>query len=239
MRRVASAGYETLTAGECQEVVDFIESHGDDRAISLRLLEPSFRKVIYTRSEGLDWRPLVMSQLCTLGAQGGHVPPPRRQGKRATAVPSGNREAPRLRQRPASILEQSHGQESGLVLPTPRSPSLPLTPPRRSCKSRLGSVGSVIVSVVRHSCYVYEDDDDPVFRPTSGASSWSALGWFGAESRLLHHVRMILNLQDDRPVKRRMRREGHIFGSDHGRYPGSRNFEGGPEPVRPPRRLHP
>ena len=46
---------------------DFIEQNGDDRAISLRLLEPSFRKVIYARSEGLDWRPLVMTQLKTLG----------------------------------------------------------------------------------------------------------------------------------------------------------------------------
>ena len=33
----------------------------------MRLLEPSFRKVIYARSEGLDWRPLVLTQLRTLG----------------------------------------------------------------------------------------------------------------------------------------------------------------------------
>ena len=38
MRRVASAGFETLTHDDCQEVVDFIEENGDDRAISLRLL---------------------------------------------------------------------------------------------------------------------------------------------------------------------------------------------------------
>jgi hypothetical protein len=49
------------------EVVAFIEQNGDDRAVSLRLLEPSFRKVLYARSEGLDWRPLVMTQLKTLG----------------------------------------------------------------------------------------------------------------------------------------------------------------------------
>jgi hypothetical protein len=67
MRRVARAGYETLTPDDCLEVVDYIERNGDDRAISLRLLEPSFRKVIYARSEGLDWRPLVMTQLKTLG----------------------------------------------------------------------------------------------------------------------------------------------------------------------------
>jgi hypothetical protein len=67
MRRVACDGYETLCQDDCLEVVDFIETHGDDRAISLRLLEPSFRKVLYSRSEGLDWRPLVLTQLRTLG----------------------------------------------------------------------------------------------------------------------------------------------------------------------------
>ena len=67
MRSIASAGYETLTPDDCMEVVDFIEQNGDDRAISLRLLEPSFRKVLYARSEGLDWRPLVMTQLKSLG----------------------------------------------------------------------------------------------------------------------------------------------------------------------------
>lgn len=67
MRRIASTGYELLTPGKCLEVVDFIESNADDRAISLRPLEPSFRKVLYARSEGLDWRPLVLTQLRTLG----------------------------------------------------------------------------------------------------------------------------------------------------------------------------
>jgi hypothetical protein len=67
MQSIARTGYETLTPAECSEVVDFIEQNGDDRAISLRLLEPSFRKVLYARSEGLDWRPLVMTQLRTLG----------------------------------------------------------------------------------------------------------------------------------------------------------------------------
>jgi hypothetical protein len=67
MRRVAMAGYDSLTSDDCLAVVEFIEHYGDDRAISLRLLEPSFRKVIYARSEGLDWRPLVLTQLRTLG----------------------------------------------------------------------------------------------------------------------------------------------------------------------------
>ena len=67
MRSVARAGYETLIPDDCQDVVTFIEQYADDRAISLRLLEPSFRKVIYARSESLDWRPLVLNQLKSLG----------------------------------------------------------------------------------------------------------------------------------------------------------------------------
>ena len=67
MRSVASAGFETLNPDECQEVVTFIDQNADDRAISMRLLEPSFRKVLYARSECLDWRPLVLTQLQSLG----------------------------------------------------------------------------------------------------------------------------------------------------------------------------
>jgi hypothetical protein len=67
MRSIAAKGYETLSPAECAQVVDFIEGHADDRAVSLRLLEPSFRKVIYARTEGLDWRPLVATQLKSLG----------------------------------------------------------------------------------------------------------------------------------------------------------------------------
>ena len=67
MRSISKYGYETLRPDECQDVVTFIEQNADDRTISLRLLEPSFRKVIYARSEGLDWRPFVLTQLKTLG----------------------------------------------------------------------------------------------------------------------------------------------------------------------------
>ena len=67
MRSLAAKGYECLSPAECLEIVDFIKRHADDRALSLRLLEPSFRKVIYARQEGLDFRPLILSQLKTLG----------------------------------------------------------------------------------------------------------------------------------------------------------------------------
>jgi hypothetical protein len=67
MRSIARTGFETLTPDQCSEVMDFIEANADDRALSLRLLEPSFRKLIYARSEGLDWRALILTQLRTLG----------------------------------------------------------------------------------------------------------------------------------------------------------------------------
>jgi hypothetical protein len=67
MRSVARGGYGIVTSDDCLEVVEFIEANADERAISMRLLEPSFRKVIYARSEGLDWRPLVLTQLQSLG----------------------------------------------------------------------------------------------------------------------------------------------------------------------------
>ena len=52
---------------ECQEVVDFIAEFSASRELSLRLLEPSLRKVIYAREAGVDWRQLVASQLHEVG----------------------------------------------------------------------------------------------------------------------------------------------------------------------------
>ena len=49
------------------EVIDYIAVNSDDRQLSLRLLTPSLRKLLYARSEGIDWRPMVKSQLHSLG----------------------------------------------------------------------------------------------------------------------------------------------------------------------------
>ena len=46
----------------------------------------------------------------------------------------------------------------------------------------------MIVSIVGCSCYVYREPGDPVFRPNRSKLSWSAPGWYGAESRLLYNV---------------------------------------------------
>ena len=68
MRRLAAQGFEgKLTADECMEVVNFVAEFSATRELSLRLLEPSYRKVLYAREEGVDWRQLVASQLHEIG----------------------------------------------------------------------------------------------------------------------------------------------------------------------------
>ena len=84
----------------------------------------------------------------------------------------------------------------------------------------------MIVSIIGRSCYVYKQDSDPVFRPTSGDSSWSAPGWYGAESRLLHHVQKILNQRGYDLIKKRMWKDGHMFGTEHTQYLRSRDLRG-------------
>ena len=49
MRQLAAQGSEGLKPDECQEVVDFIADSRRPGNSALRLLEPSFRKVIYAR----------------------------------------------------------------------------------------------------------------------------------------------------------------------------------------------
>ena len=56
MRRLAVEGFEELPATQCIEVVDFISEFSATRELSLRLLEPSFRKVIYAQQAAIDWR---------------------------------------------------------------------------------------------------------------------------------------------------------------------------------------
>jgi hypothetical protein len=67
MRTVSAKGFHGLTIEDCNMVIDYIGDNCDDRQISMRLLGPSLRKLQYARSEGLDWRPLVKSQLQTIG----------------------------------------------------------------------------------------------------------------------------------------------------------------------------
>ncbi len=67
MRSVSANGFRGITPEECAMVIDFISDNSEDLQLSMRLLGPSLRKLVYARQEDLDWRPLVQSQLRTLG----------------------------------------------------------------------------------------------------------------------------------------------------------------------------
>jgi hypothetical protein len=67
MRCVSAAGFHNISSEDCSMVIDYIADNAEDHQLSMRLLTPSLRKLQYARSEGLDWRPLVKSQLRTLG----------------------------------------------------------------------------------------------------------------------------------------------------------------------------
>lgn len=67
MRCVASNGYRGITPNEASTIIDFIGENCQDREISMRLLGPSLRKYMYAREQAIDWRPMVESQLHTLG----------------------------------------------------------------------------------------------------------------------------------------------------------------------------
>ena len=83
----------------------------------------------------------------------------------------------------------------------------------------------MIVSIVGTTCYVYREPTDPKFRPNKSKSSWSPPGWYGAESRLLYAVMKILNDRDYSLIKKRMWRDGHMFGSEHSQYLRSRDIK--------------
>jgi hypothetical protein len=86
----------------------------------------------------------------------------------------------------------------------------------------------MIVTIIGSSCYVYRQPGDPVFRPNNGKSCWSAPGWYGAESRLLHHVKRILNQRGYDLIKKRMWKDGHMVGTEFTQYLRSRNVRGTP-----------
>jgi len=67
MRHLADRGYGSMTSQQCHDVVDFIEDSGGTRQLSMRLFEPSMRKVLYANEAEIDWRDLVRCQLDQMG----------------------------------------------------------------------------------------------------------------------------------------------------------------------------
>jgi hypothetical protein len=86
----------------------------------------------------------------------------------------------------------------------------------------------MIVTIVDRTCYVYRQHGDPVFCPNRSGSSWSPPGWYGAESRLLYRVKLILNARGYDLIKKRMWRDGHMVGTEHTQYLRSRRVRGKP-----------
>ncbi len=82
----------------------------------------------------------------------------------------------------------------------------------------------MIVSIVGHSCYVYREPGDPVLRPNRSRNSWSPPGWYTPESRLLYHAQKVLNRRGYGLLKKRMWRDGHMFGNEYTQYLRSRNL---------------
>ena len=83
----------------------------------------------------------------------------------------------------------------------------------------------MLVSIVGCSAYIYREPGDPLFRPNRSRHSWSPPGWYGAESRLLYNVQKALNRRGYDLLKKRMWRDGHMFGSDHTQYLRSHNIK--------------
>jgi hypothetical protein len=67
MRAISANGFNGMTPDEALTIIDFIEQNCSEKQISMRLLGPAMRKFSYARAEGIDWRPLVLSQLHALG----------------------------------------------------------------------------------------------------------------------------------------------------------------------------
>ena len=86
----------------------------------------------------------------------------------------------------------------------------------------------MIVSVVGCTAYVYREPGDPEFRPNRSKHSWSPPGWHAAESRLLYNVLKVLNGRGYGLIKKRMWRDGHMFGCEHSQYLRSRNLKAVP-----------
>jgi len=83
-------------------------------------------------------------------------------------------------------------------------------------------------SIVGDACYAHREPGDPVFRPNRSRNSWSPPGWYAAESRLLYNILKVLNGRGYDLLKKRMWRDGHMFGSDHTQYLRSRNLKAVP-----------
>lgn len=69
-RVMSEHGYPGCPPEAAAEIVDFIEEHGSEKQLSMRLLTPAIRIYKFCTEQGQDWRPVVLAQLQNLGRPG-------------------------------------------------------------------------------------------------------------------------------------------------------------------------
>jgi hypothetical protein len=60
-------GFPNVSPDECDEIIDYIEQHGNQRQLSMRLLTPAIQIYKFSKMQGTDWRPALLAQLQNLG----------------------------------------------------------------------------------------------------------------------------------------------------------------------------
>ena len=66
-RVMSENGYPGCPPEAAAEIVDFIEQHGNERQLSMRLLTPAIRIYKFCTEQVTDWRPVLLAQLQNLG----------------------------------------------------------------------------------------------------------------------------------------------------------------------------
>jgi len=66
-RVMSEKGYPGCPPEAAAEIVDFIEQHGNERQLSMRLLTPAIRIYKFCTEQVTDWRPVLLAQLQNLG----------------------------------------------------------------------------------------------------------------------------------------------------------------------------
>lgn len=76
----------------------------------------------------------------------------------------------------------------------------------------------VVLDIDNHTCTVTREKGDPRFDPKYRDGSWG-----NGESRLLHHVKLALIEQGHDVIKKRMWKDGHMYGDERTQYIRTRN----------------
>ena len=66
-RVMSVKGYPGCPPEAAEEIVDFIEQHGDEKQLTMRLLTPAVRIYKFCTEQGTDWRPILLAQMQNLG----------------------------------------------------------------------------------------------------------------------------------------------------------------------------